>query len=204
MYYSNDCNYICLKDNKRFFKEENICIRKCSIIELEEIYPYMYEYNNTCVEKCPNNTIVYEDEICKHLYIYNKTENFTDLPEGYYIIDNNLNYIDKCDIKCKHCTKESMQNNLCIVCNTNNYYFPKYDDIKNEFINCYNNNTIDDGYFLDNNIYMPCYLTCKKCKKMRTLTNQECNSCYSNYILNGNNNCDIICNHYYYFNSLDE
>ena len=147
---------------------------------------------------------MFEDEICKHLYIYNKTENFTDLPEGYYIIDNNLNYIDKCDIKCKHCTKESMQNNLCITCNTNNYYFPKFDNKNNEFINCYNNNTIDDGYFLDNNIYMPCYLTCKKCKKMGTLTYQQCNSCYSNYILNENNNCDIICNHYYYFNSLNE
>ena len=208
----NDCNYICLKDNKRYFKGRNSCVRNCSNLlignpggrdlDFPPTYKY-YEYNNTCVEKCPNDTFLLEDKICKNYYIYNNNENFTDLPEGYYIIDNNLNYIDKCDIKCKYCTKESMQNNSCISCNTNNYYFPKYDNTNNEFINCYNSNTVEEGYFLDDNIYMPCYPTCKKCTKMGNLTNQECTSCYSNYILN-KTNCDKICKYYYYFNSLNE
>ena len=38
---------------------------------------------------------------------------------------------------------------------------------------------------------------------MGNLTNQECTSCYSNYISNGTN-CIEICNNYYYFNSLGE
>ena len=209
--FTNDCNFICLKGNKKYFKERSICVKDCSNYQIDnpdmiiddnvEVFPHMLEYNNICVEKCPNGTFLFEDKICKKYYTYHN-ENFTDIPEGYYIIDNNLNYIDKCNIKCKYCTKESMQNNLCIACNTSNLYFPKFDNTNNEFINCYNSSTIGDGYFLDDSIYMPCYPTCKKCTKMGTLTNQECTSCYSNYILN-EANCDK-CNHYYYFNSLNE
>ena len=156
-----DYNYICLKDGKKYIKEENICIDSCSYQK-----NYSIEYNNTCVEKCPNGTYLYTErasfsgikKFCIKNYIYNN-ENLTDLPEGYYIIDNNLNNIDKCDIKCKHCTKESKQNNSCISCNTNNFYFPKFDDTNNKFVNCYNNNTIGNGYFLADNKYMTCYPT---------------------------------------------
>ena len=97
-----------------------------------------------------------------------------------------------------------MQNNLCIDCNTSEYYYPKFnhsDD--NEYINCYNDISIEDGYYLDDNKYMPCYPSCKKCSKFGNVTNQECTLCYSNSTLN-ETNCYEKCDYYYYFNSLQE
>ena len=140
--FTEDCNYICLNIQKKKIIEEN----------------------NICIDHCPNGTFPSYNNICKKYYIYNNSEYFTDLQEGYYIIDNYLKNIDKCDIKCRYCTIESMQNNLCTDCNINQYYYPKFNNIdNNRYINCYNNISIEDGYFLDNNIYMPCYQTCKKC-----------------------------------------
>ena len=112
------------------------------------------------------------NNICQKYYIYNNSEYYNYLPEGYYITDNNLNNIDKCDIKCRNCTKESMENNLCIDCNYNQSYYPKFNNNNHLFINCYNDNSIDDGYFLDDNIYMPCYQTCKKCSKFGNVSHQ--------------------------------
>ena len=201
--FTKDCNYICLKDNRKFIKEDNICVNTC----FYEGSQYNFEYNNTCYKECPTGTYNFNfyDRLCQKYYTYNNNENFTYLPEGYYILDDNSNNIDKCDIKCKNCTKESKHNNSCIACNINNSYFPKFDiTINNNFINCYNYNTIEDGYFLeDNKIFMPCYPTCKTCTKLGNFTSHECTSCYSNYILNGTN-CNEICIHYYYYNSLGE
>ena len=116
--YIKDCNYICLNYyNQRLIKENNICVDNCSNYE-----NYFYEYNNTCYKECPNDTYNSSSNLCQKYYIYNNSEYYKDLPEGYYIIDNNLNNIDKCDIKCRNCTKESMQYNLCIECNNNKLF----------------------------------------------------------------------------------
>ena len=194
------CNFICFNySNQRLIKENNICVDNCSNYE-----NYLYEYNYTCNEKCPNYTFPSNNNICQKYYIYNNNEYFIDLPEGYYIIDDNEKTIGRCDIKCTNCTKESMQENLCIECNISKSYYPKFNSRDNNgFINCYNNISIEDGYYLDDNEYKQCYPTCKKCSKFGNVTNQECISCYSNYTLN-ESNCYEKCNYYYYFNSLKE
>ena len=52
-----------------------------------------------------------------------------------------MKIIDKCEIKCGKCSIESILNNkLCISCNTEQNYYPLYNDCKNinTFIECYN------------------------------------------------------------------
>ena len=57
-----------------------------------------------------------------------------------------------------------MQNNLCIDCNISKSYYPKFNNNDNNgYINCYNDYSIEDGYYLDDNKYKLCYPTCKKC-----------------------------------------
>ena len=53
-FFIKDCNYICLQEGNKFFKEENICVDFCSSIYFNNSYKYVY--NNTCFEKCPNGT----------------------------------------------------------------------------------------------------------------------------------------------------
>ena len=85
-------------------------------------------------EICPNgthisdNNICEDDLICEKYYNYNYTGCLGDIPEGYYLNNSKLKTIDKCNIKCKICNLESIQNNLCISCNINNNFYPKIDD----------------------------------------------------------------------------
>ena len=49
---------------------------------------------------------------------------------------------------------------LCISCNEEQNYFPKFNDTNNynSFINCYTNL---ENYYLKDNIYNPCYGSCQ-------------------------------------------
>ena len=164
---------------------DNICFRKTKKIILEK---------RMCILDCNINDNLY--------YNYNKTECIETIPYGSYINDSMHKTIDKCNNKCKECSFNSTIYNLCISCN--NGFFPKINDTQNKenFINCYNDL---DGYFLENNIYMPCYNNCKKCLKKGDEKNNFCVECYENYtIINdfeNETNCLIKCENNYYFNS---
>ena len=66
-YFFNDLekNYSCTEDfkcpdnHKNLIVEKSKCINKCKDDDL-----YKYEYNNTCYEKCPNNTYANNEFIC--------------------------------------------------------------------------------------------------------------------------------------------
>ena len=234
------------------------CINNCSNDDI-----YIYEFNNTCYNKCPNGTHISSnnkylcelDLICDNYYNYNHTGCINEIPDGYFINDTIFKTIDKChsdcktcegkeiennsncktckldkyfdlgnclsscvngyytDIfnnkickcsynkKCLNCSNESIKYDLCITCNNN--YYPKYNDSsnKNSFINCYNDL---DGYYLDNNIYKPCYSSCKKCNILGDENNNKCIECNDNFIFinDYDMNCYEKCNYYYYFDSL--
>ena len=180
--------------------EKTKCIESCSNDNM-----YRFEYNNICYESCPEGThnssikefLCEEDLICDNYYNYNYTDCLDSIPEGYFLNNTILKTIDKCHIKCKNCTLQSMENNLCISCNNNQNYYSLFNDSSNNgsFINCYNQEF--DGFYLDNNenIYKPCYSTCKKCTELGDINNNKCSECYSNYTLN-NSNCYIINNTY--------
>ena len=203
--YQNNCSCY-LNPEHKLIIDSNECIEDCSKAGI-----YIYEYNNFCYQSCPANTRYFSennsciDILCKNnFYNYEQTECIDTIPEGYYLNDTNLHTIDKCNIECGNCSLESNKNNLCISCNINNNYYPKYNDILNinSFIKCYNGQ--QEGYFLDYDIYMPCYNSCKYCTDNGNINNHQCISCKSgfNFIdLENDTNCYEICENYYYFDS---
>ena len=62
-----------------------------------------------------------------------------------------------------------------------------------------------EGYYLDNDIYKPCYKSCKSCNEGGNEINHNCVECITNYfflnVTKYNNNCYEKCVYYYYFDS---
>ena len=198
-----NCSELCsIQSQKNFVLEKNKCIDNCS-----KDNTYKYEYNKKCYSSCPNNThniintyLCEDDLICQKYYNYYKTGCLEEIPLGFYLNDTNDKTIDKCIIKCSNCTKKSIVKDLCISCNNNDNYFPKFNDSSNfeNYINCYNEE--QEGYYLDstdpdNIIYNPCYFKCKKCNEFGNEENNKCEECLTSYILN-NGNCLNPINYY--------
>ena len=210
-YFDINNDYHCTTDNncpddyKNLIPEKNKCIENCLNDDI-----YIYEYNNICYEKCPNGThnstdgyfLCIKDLQCEKYYNYTQEGCLDYIPQGYYLNDSIKKTIDKCNIKCNNCTKESMKLNLCISCNNEYGFYQKINDSLNQdsFINCYNNSF--EGYFLDktDNYYKPCYSSCKTCNESGNIFNNKCTECYNNYYL-VNSNCYKICEYYHYFDS---
>ena len=95
---------------------------------------YKFEYNNICYESCPKTTQISSDNYylcendlrCKKYYNYEHIDCLETIPEGYYLNNSKAKTIDKCNIKCKSCSLESTYNDLCLSCNINGNYYPKY------------------------------------------------------------------------------
>ena len=202
-----DCSNICFTNNdKKIIIEKSICVNECS-----EDDEYKLEYHNICYKSCPEGTLNSFENICEKIYIndqYCNIENiecFDYIPEGYYLNNSYQKIIDKCNIKCKNCTSDSNKNNLCIFCNNNEGYYPKYEELANNsgYINCYKNEI--DGYFFDNinGLYIKCYETCKQCNGEGNKYNHNCKECYANFFLNLTN-CHENCSFYYYYDSENE
>ena len=120
------------------------------------------------------------------------------------------NAVCKCsqNNKCKQCSEDSNKKNLCISCNTENLYYPKYEDVNNNnyrYIDCFKNL---EGYFLKNQYYYKCYSLCKECFGLGNEANHNCKKWINNYTFindtNKKNNCYPICDDYYYFNESND
>ena len=197
--YTNNCSKICLDNSRKIQDSDKSCVFKCQNSQ--------YEFNNICYEACPYG--VQCELICDTYYSYNKTECLEKIPDGYYVKDSILKTIDKCDQKCKSCSKESNEYNRCLSCNNDNGYYYKINDFKinNSFILCYNN--VSDGYYLDknNSIYKLCYPTCKKCEELGDEYNNKCLECMDNafqFFERNVSNCYIKCDFYFYFDSSNK
>ena len=153
--------------------------------------------NNTNCLKCKNSL---------YLDLGNCVKNCT----NGFIVDEDIK-VCRCskDNKCEICSEETIQLNKCLTCNNEEGYYPKYNDTNNIlfFVDCYNNETISEGYYLNGElkIYEPCYNTCKKCSSYGDKNNNKCDECKPGYDFNPyiteNPNCYQICNYYYYFDS---
>ena len=207
--YENDCNNTCFTNiENRFIVEKNECIDQCYNDDI-----YKYEYKFICYIACPKGThissfnefLCEDDLICEKYYNYTQTGCLVEIPDGFYLNDSIKKTIDKCDIQCEKCSKESMDKELCISCNINDNYYPKFNDNLNieDFIKCYN--TKQEGYYLDKNqnIYMPCYSECKNCEELGNENNNKCTECNSNYTL-VNQNCFEKCSYYHYFDTSNK
>ena len=109
--------------------------------------------------------------------------------------------------KCLNCTEESLEHNLCITCNKEKGYYPKYNEFLNisNFINCYKS---PDNYYFNKTLeeYMPCYPSCHNCTSLGNQESHNCYYCDSNFSfaipMKENNllfNCYPECTYYYYF-----
>ena len=181
---TKNCDDLCFTNSAhKIIEPKQVCAESC----FYEDHNYI-ELNNICYDNCPNNTYVLDNHCEKKYMVYNTDQYYQDIPDGYYLMNEELKIIDRCNIKCNNCNKESSNINLCISCNTDNYYYPKYNDNNNNdnYKDCYNSETISYGYYLDeiNNIYKPCYHTCKSCNGLGTISNQKCSSCNPNFELN--------------------
>ena len=196
-YDHNECidnipdGYYCNDETERTIAK---CHNNCKTCEIGPT-----EYNNNCLS-CNENTIYFDLGNCVSECI---NGDFTE------------NSIKKCkcstNITCESCSEQSKHYNLCVTCNKGNGYYPKKDDINNidEYINCYNNNTIGNSYYLnsDSNKYELCHSNCLKCSGAGSDINNECIICKEgmSLIKNKNNiiNCYNKCGHYYYFDEYN-
>ena len=176
--------------------EKNKCIDNCNHDTTN-----LYEYDNICYASCPNgtnltdNNLCIKNLICNNYYNYDYNDCLDYIPLGYYLNDTKKKIIDKCSIKCSNCSLDSVLINLCISCNNSAGYYTKFNDSLNEnmFVDCYKGDQF--GYYLDldENIYYPCYWTCKSCIGKGNSDDNQCSECIPNYILSNTKFIFILC-----------
>ena len=224
--YNNVCYQNCPTDSIPSTSNGNLCELKC------ENFGKYYNYNKTecilnydegyfcdnpelkTIDKCHNNC-----KTCNNKGTDENNNCLTCPDDRYYYLGNCLfqsectkgffsdnNSIKKCKCieydKCEYCSSKSIENNLCESCNTG--YYPKKENSTDQYFECYNEETIDNGYYLNNNLYESCYSTCKKCDGQGDINNNKCTSCIEGYSFIDNNNygnCYLNCEHYFYFNN---
>ena len=117
--------------------------------------------------------------ICSKYYNYNHSRCLNYIPAGFYLNDSYLKTIDICDNKFEKDLNKSSKYNKCKYCREKSYL--KYNDILNEDknVNCYNETP--ENFFLDiiNNIYKPCYQTCKNCNELGDNNNHKYTECFN-------------------------
>ena len=168
----------------------------------EKLIDKCHEYCKTCEKKeTENNTNCLT---CKDNYFFFNGNCSENCSNGYYY-DNSNNKICKCpyDSKCKNCSIESISQNSCISCNDG--FYRKNTDIHALFPKCYKE---IEGYYLFDDLFYPCYETCKNCSQRGDSNSHNCDLCKDDFIiineLNKEKNCYKKCDYYYYIASNNE
>ena len=133
-------------------------------------------------------------------------------------ISNHIKFTSNCNNTCFQENKKiKIENKSCTLnCAQEDIYNLEYKDI------CYSTCPDDthptsdnpnlcviepEGYYLDGDIYKPCFTGCKSCFGEGEIENHKCNECDLNYITineeGKENNCYINCIFYYYFDESD-
>ena len=220
--YNNMCYSKCPENTHSSSKNEFLCEDNIKI-NCKNLGKY-YNYNQTfCIDEIPEgyflndtkkNTIDKCHQDCKtcdkkynvinsncnsclndkYFYFGNCLSNCTN---GFYT-DSSGKKICKCisNNKCKECLNDNLELEMCISCNSG--YYQKIDEIQsdNSLIKCYKD---PEGYYLDNDIYKPCYPSCKKCSELGDINDHKCIECISDYRIKEKNNCYKNCPFYYYY-----
>ena len=216
------CYDKCPENTHSSFDNEFICEDNFKCKKLKKFYDYNHAY---CIDEIPegyflNDTIYNTIDKChkdcktcdkkyndtnsncnsclndKYFYWGNCLSNCTN---GYYI-DSSSKKICKCisNNKCKECLNDNLESDMCISCNTGHYQ--KIDEIQsdNSLIKCYKN---PEGYYLDNDIYKPCYPSCKNCSELGDINDHKCIECISDFGFKDIKFCYKNCLFYYYYDS---
>ena len=223
---TNQDNHNCLECSNNYYKLINdLNPKNCYGNEMIVLgYTLINNLWQICYKNCKvcSNVAVFDEndelisqncDVCiDGLFFIEQTNNCANdsiLENGYYLDDIDSKY-HKCDIQCKTCEKYSTETDpKCLSCNNNQgYYIADNKPISN----CYNQASIDHGYFLDvdngNNVrkWAKCYSTCNTCLTFGNSSIHNCLSCISNYyLLYNTTNCvtsEFATLNGYYFNSI--
>ena len=173
------CNY-----KKGYFPAENKLSSKCynqSSIDKNYYLKEFSGFNNEiinkewmlCYSSCDTclgygNSSFHNCSSCKedNYFIYGTTNCITkkDASEKGFYFDSDNNTFYKCDIACSKCVKGYENNNTnCLECNLEENYYPLFEKESN----CFNNETISDGFYLEQidskYKWKKCYERCEKC-----------------------------------------
>jgi len=202
--YNNKCYIKCPNNTNITNNDDNLCIE----------YKGCYQSCKTCSGEGNENEHNCTECISNFRFINDndKKTNCYEKCDKYYYFDLDNKY---------HCTsicpegqnKLIIDKNKCInECFNDDSYRLEFNN------NCYNscpgNSHImidniylcqedPEGYYLDIDIYKPCYKTCKSCYGEGNEENNNCIECNINYhkIEENINNCYEKCEYYYYFDS---
>ena len=171
--------YLDLSDTFR----SNICYYTCKNCSDEPLINITgIVINQNCLECIQGYHLIYGTQNC-----YNDSI----LEQGYYLSLHDNQY-HKCHTECKTCNNETS----CILYNNKNgYYVAEF----REKYNCYNNESINEGYYLSKEetlIWKKCYERCKTCNSEGNDNNMNCLSCKSDLINNKTNKI-------FYFNLIN-
>ena len=186
---SKECiNYIEVSSDMKYLDSSdtfgrNICYYTCKNCSDEPLINITgIVINQNCLECIEGYHLIYETQNC-----YNDSI----LEQGYYLSLHDNQY-HKCHTECKTCNNETS----CILCNNKNgYYIAEF----GEKYNCYNNESINEGYYLsieETLIWKRCYERCKTCNSEGNDNNMNCLSCKSDLINNKTNKI-------FYFNLIN-
>jgi len=222
-YFNENGEYICTTTdscptNYKLINPKRKCINEC---KEDNDNKYIFEYNNNCLEECPSELKTdEEDKKCFELCPSNKSEYkntcLTNCPNDTYkiYIDRNI-CINSTTIysncgkeKCSTCCIESIDLDLCVTCNEKENYYPKLNDPNNKgsYIDCHKNL---EKYYVNENIYEPCYESCQTCEKRNENKFHNCKTCDPNYTYiieygEFNFNCYKNCTYYHYYDYIKE
>ena len=222
-YFNENGEYICTTTdscptNYKLISPKRKCINEC---KEDNDNKYIFEYNNNCLEECPSELKTdEEDKKCFELCPSNKFEYkntcLTNCPNDTYkiYIDRNI-CINSTTIysncgkeKCSTCCIESINLDLCVTCNEKENYYPKLNDPNNKgsYIDCYKNL---EKYYVNVNIYEPCYESCQTCEKRNENKFHNCKTCDPNYTYiieygEFNFNCYKNCSYFHYYDYTKE
>jgi len=120
----NECENNCFVQSTKLISELNKCVDECN----KDENGYIYEYNDKCYQRCPEDTtpsnyLCIKNSSCEYYSNINDTQCFENVPEGYYILDNDYKIIDECYKNCKTCNKKGYDdNNNYITCKEVYFY----------------------------------------------------------------------------------
>ena len=113
-----------------------------------------------------------------------------------------------CDKKCLICNEESKLLDKCILCDTNNDYFPAKVTGENEdYYECFLRTEKVERFYYSNKdkAFLPCYETCKYCNESGTIKDHKCTKCDYNFMKKPGTkekatdfNCVVSCLYNYY------
>ena len=228
------CNVVSCATNwydyqKKVINGTNECTTDCNSTN------YKYEYNSKCYSNCLigtyNNNFKCENwhQDCKECEEGFTTDNsncitclsstkylylgnfLSECPRGYYS-DTDLNQkVCKCElIQCYECTRESLKQNLCTICETDDGYYPVYGNSDNPYSPYYNCSKPLEGFYLDEEIsvYKYCYLSCKTCNIDGNEEEHNCIQCKPGYNFEMHfiiyKNCYEECPNYNYYDEEEQ